>query len=277
MSNTFGICHVCGLQKPLTKEHVPPQAALNDNYYYLATFDQMLEAGPVPLKEGPKHQGGIYFEALCRDCNNHYCNRYNRELIRWIHGGEYLLRQLYEAGGENAEITARDIYPLRIIKGILAMFLTINPERFRFEPVGQHLAQMILDKEARGLPDGVKVYTYFNHTGNYRYVPAMNMGSVDDFFAGKMKRYSEITKPPFGFVLGIDSDQPDERLCDISEFAEVHFDQRVTVTMELAVLPTHLPLFVCDYRTLDEIKEDERRDIAATIEHGTDFPDTTDH
>lgn len=270
MVETVGICRVCGLEKPLTREHVPPRAALNDDYYYLATFDQMLEAGPEPLKEGPRYQGGIYFEALCKDCNNNYCNRYNRELIRWIHGGEYLLRQLYAAGGDSAEITAQKIYPLRIIKGILAMFLSIKPERFRFEPVGQELARLILDKEAKGLPEGVKVYAYFNHTGNYRYVPFIEKGSVEDFLTGRMNRYSEITKPPFGFVLGIDSEQPDERLCDISQFAEADFRQRVTVSMGLAVLPTHLPFLVCDYRTLDVIEKDERRNIEEAIRQGID-------
>ncbi len=123
------------------------------------------------------------------------------------------------------QITARDIYPLRILKGILAMFLSINSERFRLEPVGQELARLILNKEAKGLPDGVKVYTYFNHTGNYRYLPFMYMGSPEDFLSGRMNRYSEITKPPFGFVLGIDSIQPDERVCDISQFAEADFVQ----------------------------------------------------
>ncbi len=104
MSEIIGICHVCGLKKPLTKEHVPPQAALNKDTFYLGSFEQALDAGPGPVKEGPKYQGGIYFETLCRDCNNSYCNKYNPELISWINGGEYLLRRIYETGNESAKI-----------------------------------------------------------------------------------------------------------------------------------------------------------------------------
>src|SRR4051812_37239076 len=80
----IGICHICGLSKELTEEHVPPQAALNSGYFYLATVEQAINTGPEPFREGPRYQGGIRFETLCADCNNRECNRYNRELIRWI-------------------------------------------------------------------------------------------------------------------------------------------------------------------------------------------------
>jgi hypothetical protein len=239
----------------------------------------MLEAGPEPLKEGRKNQGGIYFEALCKDCNSSYCNKYNRELINWIHGGEYLLRGVYDASKDSAMITARDIFPLRILKGILAMFLTINTEQFRFSPVGEEISKLILDEQAMGMPEGVRVYTYFNHTGNYRYLPLMCQTSIDGLVTSRWNQYSEIAKPPFGFVLGLDSDQPDERLCDISQFSEAAFDQKVTVTMHLGVLPTHLPFLACDYRTLQSIEDSERHqdvDMDALSEYVPSEVDTTD-
>jgi hypothetical protein len=275
-----GICRVCGQWKPLTEEHVPPKATGNKGRYVLATFEQALDAGPNPIVGGIPQQGGIIFQTLCTECNTNYCNRYNNELIRWYDGGTRLLRQLEENA---ARFKANNIYPLRIMKGILSMFLAINPESFRFSAVGQQLAALILDKEAKGLPDGVKVYAYFNHTGHSRHIPFHGQwpfdenSTIEDLYRAckALDDYteyliSEIAMPPYGYVMTINHDQPHERLCDISRFADFDFGARGTAELSLAVLPTHLRLMACDYRELYELSNEERESMESDSVMGID-------
>ena len=55
-----------------------------------------------------------------------------------------------------------------MIKSIIAMFMAVNPERFRTEPIGAALVQPLDDPHAKGLPEGVRFYTDSDHTGQLR-------------------------------------------------------------------------------------------------------------
>ncbi len=85
------------------------------------------------------------------------------------------------------------------------------------------LVKFLLNKETRFLPDKIKVYSYYNFVGANRYLGDQIVG---DFNNGQQKimELSELTFPPFGFVLTIDSVKPDNRLTDISYFANYAYN-----------------------------------------------------
>jgi hypothetical protein len=147
------------------------------------------------------------------------------------------------------------------------MFLSINSENFRRSQVGQELADLVMSKNLTGLPDGVKIYMYLNHTGELRYIPFQ---TKLNFFRGKKWEVSEITYPPLGFVMTLNSDSPDERLRDINHFSQYEYSELDTLDLPLTVLPTYLALLPCDYRTLQEIREDERRNVEEAMRQGID-------
>jgi hypothetical protein len=127
---------------------------------------------------------------------------------------------------------ARHVYPLRIMKAIIAMFMAVNSERFRTEPAGAALTQLLADPQAEGLPEGVRFYTYFNHTGQLRYIPLSEVKynvtektSVEDLLLGPRLRASEITYPPYGFLMALTMEGIDPRLFDISAFADFDYNQ----------------------------------------------------
>lgn len=69
---------------------------------------------------------------------------------------------------------------------------------------------------------------------------------------GKTTLISEITFPPFGYVLTIESEIPDRRLFDISSFARYRYNDCKVLEMKPVVLDT--PTFVPgDYRTPKEV------------------------
>ena len=146
------------------------------------------------------------------------------------------------------------------------MFMSINSERFHKQPIGAGLAQLLDDPQAKGLPDGVRFYTYFNHTGRLRYIPVSEVKynitegtTIDDLVFGPSLHASEITYPPYGFLMALTTYGLDPRLSDISYFADFDYDQEATVEMNLAILPAYNVVLPNDYRTLEEVmKEDER-------------------
>ena len=97
--------------------------------------------------------------------------------------------------------------------------------------------------------------------------------TIEDIVAGPRLRASEITYPPYGFLMALTPHGIDPRLFDISAFADFGYDQQATVAVELAVLPTHIGVFFNDYRTYEEVKRDEQRNVEAAIALGMD-PDT---
>ncbi|MEQ8476053.1 hypothetical protein [Fulvivirga sp.] len=132
------------------------------------------------------------------------------------------------------------------------MFFSLKYEGFNKEY--PELVKFILNKDARYLPDHIKVYCYFNLEGALR----NNSNSIiGDFSSGKMKvmNIGELTFPPLGFVLSIDSEKPDKRLTDISHFANYRYNDWTDFYQKLTVLPTHLPYLPGDYRTKEEIIE----------------------
>jgi hypothetical protein len=76
---------------------------------------------------------------------------------------------------------------------------------------------------------------------------------------------SEITFPPFGYVMTLGSEAPDDRLFDITYFSRYAYNEFHILEMRPVVLdtPTYVP---ADYRTPEEVvrelarqDEEERR------------------
>jgi hypothetical protein len=276
----IGHCRACGTLAALSWEHVPPRASPNKNTHIQLTFEQAIRLGPDDIPKGRQRQGGVQFPTLCGRCNNMFGRLYVPSLNEWYWGGRYILQQAEAMGLDAAAFQVRNVYPLQVMKAIIAMNMAINPERFRTEPVGAALAQLLADPHAKGLPEGVRFYTYFNHTGQLRYIllsevkySVTKATSVEDLLLGPRLRASEITYPPYGFLMALTTEGIGPRLFDISEFANFDYDQQATVAVELAVLPTHIGVLFNDYRTYEEVKRDEQRNIEAAIAPGID-PDT---
>ena len=78
---------------------------------------------------------------------------------------------------------------------------------------------------------------------------------------------SEISFPPFGYVITIESNKPkypDDRLCDITYFSEYGYDEVKTVCLKVPILPAY-SFIPGDYRSKKEI------DSAIQRSHETDF------
>jgi hypothetical protein len=252
---TEGQCFVCGEFGPLSDEHVPPKRAFNDRPFVTLSFNKGLQLGPEGMPEGPKRQGGVRFPSLCKQCNNDFGGWYARAFVEWCYQGMYILER---SGGAPQLVYAHHIFPLRVVKQIAAMFMSVNGKDFRLTKFGKDLVPLLKKKEAKGLPEGLRLYAYFNIQGQLRYT-----GRVGKYSIAKRESvvFSEITYPPFGYVMALSGKPPDDRMFDITHFAWNDYDEQRSMFLDLPVLPTYLATIPGDYRELDEIYRDEQRNL----------------
>jgi hypothetical protein len=77
-----------------------------------------------------------------------------------------------------------------------------------------------------------------------------------------MHAFSEITFPPFGFVLTIHSTPPASGFCEISSFSQFEYqDFRFGITMRLPLMPIYTT-FPGDYRTREQTLKDFQQNTA---------------
>jgi hypothetical protein len=244
-SKRKGICHICGNYGDLTFEHVPPGAAFNDRRVIRVTLGQAISLGPDEIVKGPIQQGGIGKHTLCPRCNSLTGHWYGHRFVDWCYQAMSIL---IKSRGNPSLIYLNYLFPLAILKQIVTMFFGVNETTFG--KVNPELVRFILNRDERNLPPKFRFFVYCNTIGTFRFVPIV----ARLFSSTGTTLMSEITYPPFGYLMTINSDPPDKRLFEITHFSTYDYNEFKVMTLKLPVLPTHL-VFPGDYRTKKEISE----------------------
>jgi len=248
-SKQFGHCRLCGNYRPLTKEHVPPQAAFNSQTIIETTMDDWLDGDFMRPTKGKMVQGGSSHITLCRDCNSSTGAWYGNAFKHWCYEGASIL---LATGCEPQLSYPFYIQPLNVLKQIVSMTYSVNNIHYLVE--NPDLAEFVRDKHSRRLPSRCRVFVYFNIEGMMRRVGnEMALLRLED---GIWRGYNltEISHPPFGYVVTTDGSKPDKRFCEITDFKRFRLDEWGVATLNIAVLPTHMPISL-DYRTTNEIHD----------------------
>jgi hypothetical protein len=256
----MGICHICGQYGVLSFEHIPPRAAFNDRPVIRMQFEEAIYLGPGEAPKGIRQQRGAGQYTLCERCNNNTGAWYGRQFVAWCYQGMEILAR---AGGKPSLIYLNYLFPLPIIKQILVMFFSVNGSKF--QEGNPELVRFVLNREARYLPPKYRIYVYYNIEGTLR---SSGIVATLDWRNGptKMVLMSEISYPPFGYVLVLGSPPPDARLFDISHFASYEYNEFAVIPLQLPVLPTHLGI-PGDYRNRAEILEQMAKSEAQAKPH----------
>lgn len=250
-----GICKLCGAVGQLSFEHVPPEAAFNkEKFSYQTSLDQIekleqkdpafYNGESLPLQGFRKKQGGIGYHSLCGRCNNNTGSWYGKNYVDWANQSMSIL---LKANGKPTLIYPTYIYPLRVIKQIITMFFSVCNNLRNDEP---ELVKFILNRNERYLNPKYKIYCYYNLTGSVRYIGDNYIGNMN--YSGIINA-SEISFRPFGFVFTINSEKPDNRLTEISHFANHEYNNWTDFYQRFNVLPVYLPFSPLDYRSGGEI------------------------
>ena len=255
LERVIDTCRICGRTDELSFEHIPPRKAFNDTGVLIAEmdFDQPLAIAGVP--QGARtFQKGMGSYSLCAKCNNDTGAWYGKRFVEFCKKGMLILKRsdyrpsLYYFG---------DIYPLAVIKQVVSMFLAINSSAFRDKY--SDLAAFVLDRPRRYLDPMYRIYIYFNHGGMHRATP---ISAKVDFKRSTMEYLktnlmTEISYPPFGYLMTIDSEPPDQTIVDVTYFSTYTYQEKKTLSMNYPVYPTYT-FFPGDYRSIDKIIKDSR-------------------
>lgn len=230
-------CRLCGRHKQLSFEHVPPEAAFNSLPRFYPNTTQLiaheLEGGPPPEITHEPRGAGAY--TLCGDCNNR-CSRYAIHFIEWAAA---LKSSLDAEPTATAVATSFLMRRSRVMKQIVAMFLSANPPKMG--EVNSELRRYVWSAEAVGLPARIRVHAALTRDQSARQAGVTGYVNLEDPSANST--FSEIAFAPLVLVMTFGTLPPDRRLVDISFLAQSSYNDRQTTTLELPVvtLPSYMP------------------------------------
>lgn len=243
----FGICHLCGSFGRLSFEHVPPQSAFNNHRILRTRFDELLAANDLDNLRGKVQQRGSGGYTLCRECNSKTGVWYVPAFASWA---RQAMRVVIGARKPPTLFYPYNLHPLRVLKQVLCMFFSINGPRFH--AVNPDLVRFILNKESKELPDRVRVDAFYTLSNRTRTSGMTGVIQGLGTASSKVRVFSEVTFPPFGFVLTMNSIPPRSDFCDISGFSKFEYsDWRPGIRMRMPLLPIYTG-FPGDYRTRKE-------------------------
>lgn len=254
MPKAEGVCRICGSYGELHFEHVPPKSAFNKDAVRLESLEEQIERGLGTVSKGRVQQRGAGEYTLCPRCNNDTGKWYVPAFADWcMQGADVLIR----SGFNPKLIYLHEIYPLRVLKQILVMAFSVNHEWRSSHP---ELAPFVLNPEKRGIPNNYSVFVYYTHDRTLRRIPDSIF--IASLFGESVRRVTEISHFPYGYVITTDGSRPDDRFCEITHFQKYDYDEKEVAPLHLNFLPTVIDLPL-DYRTREQIERDYMVNVEA--------------
>lgn len=266
----YGKCHLCGKEGKLTFEHLPPEKANNNREAHAITGDALVKhiggiKDPWDFK-GVRYkslQRGMGAYTLCSKCNNNTGNWYANDYINFSNSIGYALNN--DIDKENVQsiyVKLRDMYPLRIIKQIICMFIsTMNLEFLEENP---DLREFVKNKESRNFNNQkYRISMYFLKQPRNGW-SGLNVLLYSDL---KTKTVAYMDLYPVGYILEIDpTEDKYDYVLDITNFAtDFSYDFKGTIEIESNILERNT-VWVGDFRTKEEIKKQILENKKKTIQ-----------
>ena len=236
----IGNCALCGKYTNLSFEHIQPKSCGNDESIFLFSFDDV-NKGKEIFKENGKAKGsfisqkGMGFKSICQSCNNKAGSFYIDEYKRFYQQG---LNSYKKRNSHIINLSCKNIYPLRVLKEILMMFITVN----KTISLGKTFNEYLLNKENRELPKGYNIYAYF--TEDMYSFAMLSEGQKCSNDKTKTSCYSLVSFKPFGFILTHKS-EPNSRydgICNITSFSKYAYNEQENLVLPLRTINSPDPL-----------------------------------
>lgn len=259
----LGKCHLCGEETELTFEHIPPQKANNNNSAHAIVGDTLIEhicstKQPWDLSElkYKNMQRGMGGYTLCERCNNNTGTWYAKDYIKFSNEIGYVLtNKVNLEKAKSLKVEIKNMYPLRIFKQILCMFMSTMQENFL--DIYPDLREFILNKESRNF--NVKKYRvsmYFLKEPQNSWT-GINGVLYNDV---KIKTMAGMDIYPLGFILEIDpTEEKIDYVTDISNLGtDYTYDDNGTLVITSNILERNT-IFIGDFRSKEKIiKQSEK-------------------
>lgn len=259
----IGRCALCGEEKELSFEHIPPESCFN-NLPVKSVSGSIILQSISNDKRKPWELSGLKYQnmqrgmgkwSLCTDCNSKTGRWYGKDYSKFAHSLNNLLIENNVDAVGRISIKAFDAYPLRIIKQMLSMICSINSKMFDDIRI-KTLAEFVLSKNMTGLNKS-EYRVYFFIARNYiaKLCPlttlTRNVVEPTNFATDVI---SEIFVYPIGIVVCFNP-RPDFSHfgADITEFCDIGYYEMCQLELTVPVLESYNVL-PCDYRSMEEFE-----------------------
>jgi hypothetical protein len=252
-----GQCKLCQQEKSLNFEHVPPRSAFNKSTRYISVPSEIYTSIDNPLSTPPKgkvRQGGTGYYAFCEECNNFLGLNYVKPYEHWAKIGLSVLKSTNK-NSNYYEFIAKNIEPQRILKQIISMFIAMN-DNWYFKEYPE-LIDFVAKSATNYLPNRYRVFFYLHNEGQMRH-RSHTVISTPDY---GILNCTELSFPPFGYVLTFDFDGDIEILTEITTFKDHPAQKETELYIGALKHPTYIPLMPLDYRTKEEIEKSIQQGI----------------
>lgn len=232
-SKHIGICALCGKEKELTFEHLPPNKAFNFTPAKPVNGEAFIHASDAKNRvpwdlSGLKYQNqqkGMGSFSLCQSCNNLTGAWYGDSYVDFAKRMHFLLSKKVPVYYPAFEFEVRKIYPQRFIKQVISIFCSINKSIYD-DPRIATLREFVLNKHAVSLNKSkYKICMYLTRGGFIKHCGLSVKLHSNDMQNSTFKCVSEFCAYPLGFLIYFDLEEDDAYLgTDITAFSDYAFD-----------------------------------------------------
>lgn len=258
-----GRCHICGEVKKLTFEHIPPKSSGNNSSAKIITGEQI-----IPNDREPWDTTGLYYKlqqkglgksVLCENCNNITGSWYADAYKFFYFQIPFIKVNPPTPERSLIEVEFSEIYPLRVMKQIVCMFMGICGPHLGDEY--PEIREFVLSRESKQLDFLKYRFSFFIRRGEWRnpqqLAQFVSLRQDGNGYEYNRVSYIDTQTTEFLFEEEVNGHMPNKLIgIDLHQFAEDFcYDDCVTLRV---IIPTHernswIPY---DIRTQKEIKED---------------------
>ena len=240
----IGICVLCGQEKKLTFEHIPPHAAFNNRPASVVTGDKFVRFMTGEQVKGKIQQKGMGRYSLCEECNSKTGAWYGDFYQKVAKDTAYILYQKPIAHGEWITFSTDKFRPLEFVKQICSFFCsTVQPEFIKqlgFE-------KFILDRESNDIDTSkfdLRIYLTPITVKN------MATGYNVQFVNWQTRGVAEVVTHPFGFMLNFNPEIPLEVGTSLLPFFKLEYGKEHHVDIGIQCLEKHEQPLTCMFKSL---------------------------
>jgi hypothetical protein len=191
---------------------------------------------------------------LCESCNSKTGAWYGKGYTNWAYEGFRLLEHTRRAPSMCHLFLG---HPLQIIKQIACMFFSANPPHFR--EVNSTLSRWILTPKEKYWPSEAKVFVGLLDGKSSRSHPVAGLGHLD---SSSINIFSEISFPPFSYILALQGECPNDKMTDITYFSNYSYRDFLQLSIKLPILNLWTP-FPGDFRPRSQVLKEAARNIGS--------------
>lgn len=235
MKEIQGTCHICGQNKKLTFEHIPPHKAFNNlpaKVYNGGELLKKYKGEPYKYQNMQKGKGGY---TLCEECNNNTGSWYAEEYIEIALVTAYAIKDYEPMNVGTAIHFHTDKYrPLSFIKQIIAMFCSTlyieDVQLLGFD-------KLLLNKTSNEIDKAkfdIRMYLTNVKNGQFQ-TGKMELLKQNDSSI-YVQNIAEIGAYPFGFILNMTPEHPIEEGISIMWMLDTEYGINYNVEIDIPYL-----------------------------------------